>query len=233
MDDHQQTTARRPSVVVVDDCSQTRKTFQAAYPALRVIATFPRVEGLLQAGLQPEVVVLDLVLRTSPLDQDALQGPAAIGALVERGHRVCVYTDERRPLVLARCLAAGANGLVRRCDPLAANQQAFLAVAAGATSIAESLGKVVELLERRGNPPELTPRQLQVLNARARGESWQGLADRLGISPKTAYDRLEAVKQKLAWHLHDAQVDPNAAPADIERALGLGPGDLIGAPGND
>ncbi|MEA5116032.1 MAG: LuxR C-terminal-related transcriptional regulator, partial [Propionicimonas sp.] len=83
------------------------------------------------------------------------------------------------------------------------------------------------LLLRHGAVPRLTRRQLQVLHARARGEAWRVLADRLGISAKTAYDRLEAVMAKLAWHLRFIGLDDHSSPADIEHALGLAPGDLM------
>ncbi len=222
-----QRSAHRPTALVVDDCSQTRSTFQLAFPALRVIDTFPTVGECLRHGGNADVIILDLALETSVCGRQLLQGPAAIKSLVNRQLRVCVYTDECRPLILAHCLAAGATGIARKCDPLATNQAAFLAVATGQTSIAKAFTSVSHLLQRRGAPPTLTLRQLQVLNARARGEAWQELGHRLGISAKTAYDRLEAVRNKLAWHLQDIGLEPDASPADIERCLGVGPGDVM------
>jgi len=96
-------------------------------------------------------------------------------------------------------------------------------VARGGIAIAAAMEEAWKLVRRRGVPPQLTMRQRQVLHARARGESWQGLATRLGISAKTAYDRLECVRAKLTWFLQDAGLGPDASPADIEYALGLGP----------
>lgn len=222
--------AYQPAVLVVDSCSQTRKTFQLAYPALRVLGTFSTIPEFLDSGSSADAVIVDLAPRSNPAAPTSALGPTAIRCLVNLHYRVCIYTAEQRPLVLAQCLAAGATGIVQKQDPLAVNQAAFLAVAQGRTAIAEPFAGVSNLLRRRGTLPTLTTRQLQVLNARARGEGWQQLAQRLGISAKTAYDRLEAVKHKLAWHLHDVGLPTSASAADIEWCLGVGPGDVVALP---
>ncbi|MCL1840864.1 MAG: LuxR C-terminal-related transcriptional regulator [Propionibacteriaceae bacterium] len=215
----------RPRVVVVDDASQTRDTFHLAYQALEVVATFHTVESLLAAQPQADLVVLDLLL-SPDLNGSVLQGPRAIMELVHHGYRVCMYTDERRLLVLARCFAAGASGMVRKLDSVADNQAAFLQVAAGQSVVPPSMVELAELLRRRRRLPELTGRQTEVLNARARGEAWDALARRLGISPKTAQDHLAAVMAKMVGFLQQAGLDPYASAADVEHALGLAPGDL-------
>lgn len=217
----------RPAVAVVDDGSQTRDTFALAYPGLDVVAAYATVEALLADRPEASLVVLDLMLSTSLHDRRILQGPPAIEALRAAGYRVSLYTDERRLLVLARCLAAGATGLARKSDPLTVNQEAFIRVAAGHAVVASSMVGLADLLNRRGQLPGLTPRQIQVLNARARGEPWNLLARRLGISAKTAYDRLEAVSHKMVLYLQEVGLDADSSPADVERALGLAPGDLI------
>jgi DNA-binding NarL/FixJ family response regulator len=184
------------------------------------------VEELLAAQPPGQLVALDLMLNTTLADNSALQGTRAIRELTDRGYRVCLYTDERRILVIAQCLSAGAIGVVRKCDPLPQSQQAFQQVAAGETCIPSSMVGLAELLSRRNQIPELTERQRAVLSARSRGETWEAIARRLNIKPKTAYDHLEAVMRKMVWYFNDAGLDGDAAPADVERALGLAPGDL-------
>lgn len=174
------------------------------------------------------LVILDLHLTTQWTEREVLQGPLAIKELSGLGYRVCLYTNERRLLVIAQCLAAGAIGLVRKCDSMVANQQAFIRLADGETVVPGSLVGLAELLSRRERLPELTKRQREVLSARARGETWEALGRRLNISAKTAYDHLEAVMNKMVWYLGDVGLSTDASPADIERALGLAPGDLNG-----
>ena len=214
-----------PTVIVIDDETQTRNTFAVAYPSLRVVATYPNVEDALVDSQRAELIILDLMLDTMGPSWTGLQGPQAIRAL-SRQTNVCLYTDEHRLLVLARCLSAGAIGVVRKSDSLVTNLRAFLQAAQGRPVVPRSLVGLAELLTRRDRLPELAQRQIQVLNARARGESWQVLSIRLHISPKTAYDHLEAVMAKMVWYLHDAGLGPEASPSDVEHALGLSPGDL-------
>ena len=216
---------RRPRVVVIDDETQTRRTFAMAYPQLNVVGSYPSVEEGVPRSSDVDLVVLDLMLDTGASTDGVLQGTAAVRRLSELS-KVCLYTDERRPLVIARCFAAGALGLVRKSDSLEDNIAGFLKAAAGSPVVPRSMVGLAELLAKRDRLPELTERQVQVLNARARGESWRSLSRRLEISPKTAYDHLEAVTAKMVWYLHDVGLDYDASPADIERALGLAPGDL-------
>ena len=217
-----------PTVAVVDDAALMRRLFQSAFPRLDVVGTYASVDELLTARPAADLVVLDLLLSTSLQSEGVLQGPAAIRVLTGSGYpRICLYTDERRPLVLAHCLSVGASGFARKSDDLEVSEEAFLRVAAGDTVIARSMVGLAELLARRGSLPELTTRQSEVLAARSRGEKWEAIGRRLGISTDTARGHLENVMTKMVWYLHDAGVDPDAPPADVERALGLAPGDLM------
>jgi len=212
---------------VIDDGALTRHQFQPAFPELDVVGTFATVDAFLSEAPGVDLVVLDLMLSTNAQDGSVLQGPAAIRLLTRRGYRVCLYTDERRPLVLAHCLAAGATGLTRKSDDLPLTNNAFIRAARGEAVVARSIVGLAELLSRRGQLPELTPRQTQVLAGRARGEDWKSIARRLGITTATATDHLEKVVNKTVLYLHAAGLDPDASPADIEHALGLTPGDLM------
>jgi DNA-binding NarL/FixJ family response regulator len=213
---------------VVDDESQTRETFRLAYPGLEVVGTYPSVNALV-GGLTPDaidLVVLDLQLSRS-LDEHVLQGPAAVRHLTSRGFRVCLYTDERRLLILAQCFSAGACALVRKSDPLRDNQSAFLLAAAGQPVIPSSMVGLAELLARNSRLPELTARQMQVLNGRARGIGWKTLARQMGVSEKTAQEHMNAIMLKMMSLLQAVGLDLAATPGDIEHALGLAPGDLM------
>lgn len=218
----------RPVVAVVDDAALTRRMFPTAFPRIEVAGTYASIDELLVGRPAVGLVVLDLMLATSMQADGVLQGPAAIRALIREGYdRICLYTDERRPLVLAHCLSAGASGIARKSDELEVSEEAFVRVAAGESVIARSMVELAEVLSRRGRLPALTARQSEVLAARSRGEKWEAIGRRLGISTDTARGHLENVMAKMVWYLHDVGLDPDAAPADVERALGLAPGDLM------
>lgn len=64
------------------------------------------------------------------------------------------------------------------------------------------------------------PRQLEVLRARARGLSYKAIGSAMFLSPKTVEEYMAEVNRKFADYLRDH------SPADLERLLGVGQGDL-------
>jgi DNA-binding NarL/FixJ family response regulator len=215
------TAPRRPRVVIIDDSTVIRDGFAAVHPQLDVCGTFAEVEEFEEAELDCDVVLLDLLLHRPDGTSDLTQGRPAIRLLRDRGHAVCLYTDERRPLVLALCLRAGASGVVHKSDPTEATVAAVCEIAEGRMSITQSLIGLTELLDRRDTRFDLSPRQRQVVSARARGQHWLDIAAELYISEDTAREHYQAACQKLRDYL---QV---VSPGDIEHAMGLGPGDIL------
>lgn len=215
------TTTRRPRVVVIDDSTMVRDGFAVLHPELEVCGTFADVEAFERTPSDCDVVLLDLLLQRPDGAGDVKQGRTAIRTLCERGYTVCLYTDERRPVVLALCLRAGASGVVHKSDPIETTIAAVREVSVGRMSITQSLVGLTELLDRQDARLDLSPRQRQVVSARARGRHWLDIAAELFITEDTAREHYQAACQKLREHL---QV---VSPGDIERALGLTPGDVL------
>ncbi len=211
---------RRPCVVVIDDSTLAREAFGFVHRGLEVVGAWPTIEPLLDQRPIADLVVLDLHLAVEDRP-DTPQGTRAIRAVRAAGYRICLYSDEGRPLVLAQCLQAGAQALVRKSAPRERAEADFVRAATGESVLPPSLLGIAELLERRGALPELTERQRQVLSARARGERWAAIAKRLFITERVAREHLQAVSNKMSDYLQDA------SPADLERMLGTGPGDLV------
>ncbi len=133
---------------------------------------------------------------------------------------MCIYTDERRRLVLANCLSAGASGVVHKTDTPQTLAEALATVAGGGVRITRTLEGLAEVLADRNALPSLTLRQQQVLAGRARGESFQQIARRLFITVDTAKDHMQAVNRHLAVYLR------TSTPAELALLLGILPGDL-------
>lgn len=186
------------------------------------VAPFDSVEALLAQPVHVDVVLLDLELATSL--KRTVQGGAAVRAVSDAGYRVLIYTSEMRRDVLAGCLSLGARGVVGKTEPIDALEHAVRAVAAGQVVMTQTMVGLVEVADRRGLIGGLTTRQREVLSARARGESFQSIGRRLFISARTVEDHWAQVAIKFADYL----VDHSAA--DLERRLGLGPGDLLADP---
>lgn len=208
------------TAVLIEDATAIRLGLPALLPGITFAGAFARVEEALQARPAADVVVLDLHL-ANDAQQHATQGVAAVADLVAAGYRVCLYTQEERRFVLAACLAAGARGLVRKSAPLPAAAEAVAQVAAGEVVIPQSLIALTELLVRRGSLTILSPRQRQVLAGRARGQTYAEMSRAMYLSESTLRGYWRDLTAIVADHLQ------HAAPADIERCLGLAPGDLL------
>lgn len=212
--------AKRIRVASVDDDTVIRHGLPVLLEHIHVAGSYADVGEFLTAKVHVDVVLLDLVL-TGAGRPGVIQGAAAIRAVVTAGHRVLIYTNERRRAVLVACLAAGAFGVVHKAEPISALEDAIHAVADGEVVITQALVGLAELVERQGELPALSARQRQVLSGRARGEPFQSIADRLYISRKTAEEYMAAVNSKFAEFLRDHSA------ADLERHLGIAPGDVL------
>jgi DNA-binding NarL/FixJ family response regulator len=217
------TPQRRVTVASVDDDTLIREGVARLLTGLDVVATFPRVEALLEARPVVDVVLLDLSIPAALVSRprDILQGVCGVAAVAQAGYRVLIYTNECRREVLAGCLAAGAHGVVHKSEPLPAIVQAARAVADGQIVVTTALTGLAEVVQRKGSMARLSPRQLEVLRGRARGESFKSIAARLYIAPKTAEEYMSEVNGRFAEYLRDHSA------ADLERLLGVGLGDLL------
>lgn len=209
-----------PTAILVEDATAIRLGLPALLPDITFTAAFARVEEALRDRPSADVVVLDLHLANGG-QQDAAQGVAAVADLVAAGYRVCLYTQEERRFVLAACMAAGARGLIRKSAPLPEAAEAIAQVAAGRVVIPQALIALTELLVRRGSLTILSPRQRQVLAGRARGQTYTELSRTMHLSESTLRGYWHDLTAIVADHLQQT------APADIERCLGLAPGDLL------
>ncbi|CAM3337698.1 hypothetical protein NODU109028_12475 [Nocardioides dubius] len=207
---------------LVDDATVIRGALAGMLREIEVVVAVSTAEELIARRLEVDVVVLDLHLvnRTQP---DALQGVAAVQALVEAGYAVCVYSQEERRWVLAACIAAGARGVVSKAEPLDVAEQAFAEVAAGGSVVPAPVAGLIEVLVRRRSITLLGERQRQVLAGRARGLTYAEMAQQLHLSESTLRGYWHELIGTVSEHLQ------HTAPADIERALGLAPGDLLDA----
>jgi DNA-binding NarL/FixJ family response regulator len=212
----------RVRIAVVDDDTVVREGLAALLPGHLVTARHSSVDRLLAHPPDVDLVILDLNLAGRG-GQAVLHGAAGVRAVHNEGYLVLIYTNEHRRIVLAGCLAAGARGIVHKTESLEALSAAVTAVAAGQTVITPALVGLAEVVERQGELPSLSPRQRQVLAGRARGETFRRIARSLGISEKVAHEYMGEVTTKFADYLR------SHSPADLERRLGIGPGDLLDA----
>ncbi len=221
-DDRVSSVAAAPvRVACVDDDTVIREGLPHLLEGCEVVCALKSAEQLLDRRPDVDVVLLDLRLAGTSPQAPALQGVRAVRAVAAAGYRVLIYTNESRKEVLAACLGAGASGVVHKAEPMSVLAAAVRRVLDGEVVVTTALVGLAEYLLRQEEVPRLSPRQLEVLRARARGESFKSIGSRMYLSPKTVEEYMGEVNRKFAAYLRDH------SPADLERLLGVGADDLV------
>jgi two-component system, NarL family, invasion response regulator UvrY len=188
----------RTTVLLVDDHAVVREGYHRLLerdPELQVIGEAGNAGEALQAvqAGKPDVIVLDI----------ALPGVSGIEVL----RRILAHRPEARVLMFSmyqdgiyanRALQAGARGFVSKASAPELLVKAVRAVARGEQFISPD---VQSALERSSSDNQVTsslsPRELEVLRLLTQGYDIERIAERLGLSPKTAANHQSSIKQKL------------------------------------
>ncbi|WP_153506233.1 helix-turn-helix domain-containing protein [Cumulibacter manganitolerans] len=207
---------RTPTAAIVDNATFIRKAFPVLMPQLDVRGAFTTAGALLASRLAVDVVVLELPdSQESPLEE-LRAGLAALRTLVGFGHVVCLYTHEQRPFVHAACLASGAAGIVSKAAPATTAQDAFVEVASGGSEFPTELLSRLQQLSEHGGLGVLTPRERQILAARAHGRPMTAIAALLDEPEERAVTEWRATAQVLREFLSCASLDMICRLLDLD-----------------
>ncbi len=190
----------RVRVLLADDHRILREALRVLLaPECEVVGEAQSGENALALArqLRPHVVVLDIGM-------PGMGGLAAAHRIAREvpGCKVLVlsqYDDEE--YVIEALNEAGAAGYLVKTDAAAELVSAVRAVHSGRQYLSPSIAPIV--LARLKNPERatagarLTPREREVLRLIGEGATTKEVAQRLGISPKTAQVHRENLKQKL------------------------------------
>jgi len=190
-------------VVLIDDHALVREGLRSVlsvFDDLDIVAEADNTEAAIKAVVtqRPDVVLLDLQLH----DED---GADVVRALAARNVDVAVlvlsvHDDAQR---LRNVLRAGARGYLlknARPDELA---RGIRQVAAGRWVVSdEMLGLLIEAFIGLApvGAPAVTPREREVLDLLAEGLANRAVAERLGISTRTAQKHVENLFKKFNVH---------------------------------
>lgn len=149
---------------------------------------------------QPDVVIVDLAMRTG-----ALNGLSFIRRLRAHDQRtpVLVFTMHSDPVIVSRALELGATGYVLKDTSAEEFLRAFLKVRDGVPYLSHDIAADVAFKQAREktNPlRHLTLRELQTLALVAEGKPYGIIADRLNVSYKTVANTCAQLKGKLGAH---------------------------------
>jgi DNA-binding NarL/FixJ family response regulator len=160
-------------------------------------------------ALRPDVVLMDLQM-------PELDGPAAIAALREQAPevRVLVLTTYGTDADITRAVDAGATGYLLKDAPREQLFGAIRAAAKGESVLSPSVA--TRVLGRMRAPAEeaLSPRELEILAAVARGLSNKQIGRRLYVSEATVKTHLLRIFSKLGVDDRTA-----AVTAALERGI--------------
>jgi DNA-binding NarL/FixJ family response regulator len=184
-------------LLIADDHPVVRDGLRA------MLATQPDMELVGEAATGTEAVAHALALRPDVVLMDLqlpdLDGPAAIAALREQAPevRVLVLTTYGTDADITRAVDAGATGYLLKDAPREQLFAAIRAAAKGESVLSPSVA--TRLLGRMRAPAEeaLSPRELEILQAVARGLSNKEIGRRLYVSEATVKTHLLRIFGKL------------------------------------
>ena len=182
------------SVLLVDDHALIRRGLAdlIRYESdLKVAGEAANGQEAVEAArkLNPDVIVMDLMMP----EMDGVEATRRIKA--ERpDSRILILTTFGTSADVARAMAAGASGAIMKDAETDDQLAAIRAVAAGGKAFSPGIEKALNELQPT---PDLTDRQLLILESVTRGLTNRDIATMLGISADAVKQHLAAIFSKL------------------------------------
>jgi two-component system, NarL family, invasion response regulator UvrY len=149
---------------------------------------------MLDAQLQPDVIVLDIAL-------PGVSGIEILRRLIARrpDARVLMFSMYQDGIYATHAMNAGAFGYLSKASAPDLLVSAVRTVAAGGRYMSPDvqLAMTTQSATARQLANALSIRELEVLRLLAQGYGVEAIAARLGLSPKTAANHQSSIKQKL------------------------------------
>ena len=182
------------SVLLVDDHALIRRglTDLIRYESdLNVAGEASNGQEAVEAArkLNPDIIVMDLMMP----EMDGVEATRRIKA--ERpDSRILILTTFGTSADVARAMAAGASGAIMKDAETDDQLAAIRTVAAGGKAFSPGIEKALNELQPT---PDLTDRQLLILESVTRGLTNRDIATMLGISADAVKQHLAAIFSKL------------------------------------
>jgi len=182
------------SVLIVDDHSVVRIGMSALLSAeadMQVIGKAKNgLEAISQARtLQPDVIVMDMEMPR----KDGIETTTEIIA-EQPDAKILILTSFSTTDRIAKAITAGALGAIMKNADDSEMVAAIRAVGRGKIYLAKDIKR---LFKEDPPMPELSPRQLEILNSITRGLTNQDIATQLGITLDMVKKHMTALLQKM------------------------------------
>lgn len=143
----------------------------------------------LASKLHPDIVIMDLAMPKT----DGVEATRLIKGSVPDA-KVMILTSFGMSADVSRALDAGASGAIVKDTSDRQLIAAIRGVLAGKTVLSP---EIKNMLDNEPTPPELTQRQLDILQSVARGLTNKDIAIQFGLAPSGVKTHLEAILPKL------------------------------------
>ncbi len=182
------------SILIADDHAVVRRGLRSI---LQIEKDF-RVVGEASNGieavemtmrLKPQVVIMDLIMP----EKSGSEATAEILAGLP-DTRILLLTTFGTADDVAKALGAGAVGALMKTSDESEIIASIRTVAAGGRAVSD---EIRNLIAERPPPPELTPRQLEILNSMSRGYSNAEIAEAFGIKEFSVREHITNIMTKL------------------------------------
>ena len=163
---------------------QIEKDFQVVGEAANGTETVEKARQL-----KPDVIIMDLIM------PEKSGGEATAEILAERpATRILLLTTFGTADDVAKALEAGAAGALMKTSDESEIIASIRTVAAGGRAVSDEIRR---LMAESPPAPELTPRQLEILNSLSRGYSNAEIAEVFGINEATVREHVTNIMAKL------------------------------------
>jgi DNA-binding NarL/FixJ family response regulator len=189
----------RIRVLLVDDHAVVREGYRRLLERDESLAVVGEAAAMaealmLDAQLQPDVIVLDIAL-------PGVSGIEILRRLIARRPeaRVLIFSMYQDGIYATHAMNAGAFGYLSKASAPDLLVSAVRTVAAGSRFMSPDvqLAMTTQSATARQLANALSIRELEVLRLLAQGYAVEAIAARLGLSPKTAANHQSSIKQKL------------------------------------
>lgn len=182
------------------------RTIIADGPDMCFIAGADSVDGLLRHTRDLDLVILDLRLA------DGSSPDANVMRLREVGLECLVFTSGDEPFLVRQAAAAGVLGVLRKSARRLQLQEAIRTAASGRHVASADWAAAID-----SDPGfvDLSPRQRQVLELYAAGESTTRVARETGLAAETVSDYVDRIRRKY----RDAGRPAPTKPELLKRAI--------------
>ena len=181
-------------ILIADDHALLRRGFTTLLgfdKSLSVIGDAKNGEEAVKAALElePDIVVMDLAM-------PVMDGVEATRRIRERlpATRVLILTTYSTSADVLRAMKAGASGAFVKDTDGDRLIEAIHKVAEGETAFSP---EIESMIASEPNPPALTERQQNILEATSKGLSSEQIAAKLDISAYAVNQHIDAIRRKL------------------------------------